>query len=224
MPYKTGFCGIGCHEGTKPRSYSGTPMKTCTKWQECSCDCHVQITRMFEMADLPRVVQENPEYVPPKHDFWMPSLEERAAARAALLASASNGASIPTEDDDAPATAPLGRSFAPTPTGRAARGELEAWVLATCQEWVAEGYKELATPMNIGHEIGRREGINPPSVGAIGAVFDRWVAMGFAICERKPVRFIKFTEEGKRLGLYVLKEKYKLKSKSDKQAALSGRR
>lgn len=177
---------------------------------------------MFEMMELPRVVQDNPEWKPEERTFWMPSIEERAAARAALNARVAGAAPDPTEDADGATVAPVSRSFGPTPTGRAARGELESWVLTTCQEWVAEQYAEMATPANIAQEIGRREGINPPSVGAIGAVFDRWAAIGFAVCDRKPVRFIKFTEEGERLGLYVLKEKFKIKSKSEKQAALSG--
>jgi hypothetical protein len=114
----------------------------------------------------------------------------------------------------------VARSYAPTATGRAARGELEGWVKEVCDIWLIEGYQMLCTPAWISEEIASAQGIKAPSVGAISAVFERWVKLGFAVVQKKPTRFIAYTEEGKRVGLEGLKIRAKQQAKR-KQAEQS---
>lgn len=209
MKYKTGFCGIGLCEGTKPVSYSGVPMKTCPAYLTCPCDCHAKLFKMFEMSEMPRLLVENPEYAPPHREYWMPSDDPNYGV---ATLSSPNGADVPaTVQNPAPGILPppTARSFAPTATGRAARGELELWVKEVCDVWLVEGYQMLCTPAWISEEIADAQGIKPPSVGAISAVFERWMKLGFAVIEKKPTRFTGYTEEGKQLGLDALKVRAK---------------
>ena len=118
----------------------------------------------------------------------------------------------------APVPTPPPATFAPTPTGRAARGQLESWVLEQVTIWTVEGYDFPCTPVWISREIGREQAIDPPSVGAISAVFDRWANLGFATIEKKPVRFSGFTLEGKTKGLDRMKAEVKRKQKFEKAA------
>jgi hypothetical protein len=113
-------------------------------------------------------------------------------------------------------------SFTPTPTGRAARGELEAWVKEQTDIWAVEEYTFPCTPQWVAEEIGYDKGITAPSVGAVDAVFKRWEALGFATIERKPTRFTKYTEDGLKLGLEGLKRRAKMQKKLQKAAAMRG--
>lgn len=114
---------------------------------------------------------------------------------------------------DSPVAPSAGRSFAPTATGRAARGQLEYWVKRQCDIWLLEEYSFPCTPAWISEEIASDEAIDPPSVGAISAVFDRWVKLGFATVEKKPSRFTGYTPEGISKGLERMKEEAKRKTK-----------
>jgi hypothetical protein len=125
---KSGFCGIGHCEGTQPRSYSGQPMKTCQSWMTCSCDCHAKINQMFEMTGLERIPVENPEYHPVKSPYWMPNPEDRILELAASNGSGVDAPRILESPDPSRVPARLAASYTPTPTGRAARGQLESWV------------------------------------------------------------------------------------------------
>ncbi|HEY6021866.1 MAG TPA: hypothetical protein VIY48_18980 [Candidatus Paceibacterota bacterium] len=217
--YKSGFCQKGWCEGSNPTTYSGEPAPTCRIWQTCPCDCHKMYDLMFAQSGLARELVNNSHWKPPQGLYWMPSPEERMA----LLASSRPGVTDAPQlvesplPDAVPAT--LRRSYGATTTGRAARGELEAWVEEQCSIWVVENDGSLCTPQMISAEIGRKEGIKPPSVGAIGAVFDRWVRIEFATVERKPVRFTGFTELGVKLGLEGCKDRAKRNKKSAAAAA-----
>lgn len=164
---------------------------------------------MFRMSGLPREVVNNSKYHPPKGEFSMPSIEDRIRMHALSRPGLVNVPVLVESPlpDAVPVT--IRRSFTPTATGRAARGELEAWVKDQCDIWIVEQDGNLCTPTMIAEEIGKTQGIKPPSVGAIGAVFDRWVKIGFAVIDKKPVRFTAYTEEGIRLGLEGCKEKAK---------------
>jgi hypothetical protein len=172
---------------------------------------------MFEMTGTPRILIENPEYKPVKSPFWMPSLEDRvlmAAAAAAVSFNSKEPSTPVTIESPAPGVVPgtVARSFAPTATGRAARGELESWVRAVTDEWLVENYDFPCTPAWIGEQIAQKQGIvKPPSSGAIDAVLNRWVEIGFAVKEKKPTRFLRYTEEGVEHGLEAMKLKAKLK-------------
>lgn len=207
--YITGFCGVGLHEGTSPKSHSGTPMKVCVAWMQCACKCHGELTKMHELVGTDRVPHQNQHYSPPHNPYVMPTLEERAAFH-------SIGEEKPAPVQRNPLEAEAKR-FNSTPTGKRARGQLEDEVLAVCSSFVRGElpYEDL-TPKEIAREIDK---FDPPSVGAIGAVFDRWVALGFARCDKKPVRFLSFTIEGMTQGLDFLKDKAKREAKLKQGAA-----
>lgn len=92
------------------------------------------------------------------------------------------------------------KTFAPTSSGHAARGELE--------EKVRQVFKKLfVTPAGI--EMVKTFGMSPasiatavnpektPSDGAVYAILDRWEKKGYVMLERKPFRLIEFTDRGK---------------------------
>lgn len=207
--YKTGFCEKGWCEGKNPTTFSGNPAPTCKMWQTCGCDCHRTYDQMFAMSGLPREVVYNSHWHPPKGEFWMPSPEEKMAALASSRPGVADGPKLVESPLPNAVPATLRRSYGATATGRAARGELEAWVEEQCSIWVVEADGSLCTPAYLAEEIGRTQGIKPPSVGAISAVFDRWVRIGFAEIAKKPTRFERYTEEGVRLGLEGCKDKAK---------------
>lgn len=214
MKHKTGFCSRKWCEGTKPTTWKGTPAPSCKMWQVCPCSCHEMFDMMFSMSDKPREVVSHSEWHPNKHAFWMPSPEDYMEQLASSRPGAVNVPKLIESPlpDAVPAT--LRRVFTPTNTGRAARGELESWVKDVCDVWLVEKEEFPCTPQYISDEIARNEGIKAPSVGAISAVFERWVKMGFAQVEKKPTRFIAYTEQGVRLGLEGCKDKMKREKRS----------
>jgi hypothetical protein len=222
MSGKTGFCENGNCEGTNKRSYSGKTRPTCKWWKLCSCECHISYDRMFAMGDMDRQIVDNSGYVPDHGGFWMPTLEERAA----MIASSTPASATSPRLEESPAPdivpATLVKPFVPTPSGRAAPGELEWWVKKQTDIWLVENEDFPCTPKYLAEEISRTEGIAPPSVGAITAVFNRWVKLGFAEIGVKPARFIKYTEDGIKYGLEGCKERAKRKRRNAEAAA--GRR
>lgn len=206
----TGYCLSEWHEGTKPKDWKGSPVPVCIAWETCKCECHVVVTRMFEASGMPRLPLDNPEYVAPKRTWWMPSDEEKEIA---VLASEGK---IEIIESPAPDLVPpsIKREFGPTKSGRAARGELEAWVKGVCDTWLVDQPENLCTPDFISRSIEAEQGIKAPSVGAISAVFDRWTAYGFACVEKKPTRFVSYTETGIKYGLEQMKLMHKKKSKA----------
>lgn len=203
---KTGFCAIGACEGERKLGATGAVLKPCADWRHCPCECHKKIDSLFSMMGMRREYKDMSGYVPPENTFKMPSLEERAAWMAAQKAGVQDVKEIIRESplpDVIPAT--IVREFNPTPTGRAARGELEAWVREICDEFLVEKYGEFCTPALVAEMVGKAKGINPPSSGAVDAVFKRWEAIGFAEIARKPTRFIAYTADGAKHGLEALK-------------------
>lgn len=210
MKHKTGQCAQGWCEGTKPVTWKGTPAPTCKMWQVCGCTCHEMYDMMFAASDKPRELVDYSEYKPPRGQFWIPSPEERMEMLALSRPGVTDTPTLVESPlpDTLPAT--LRRTFTPTATGRAARGELESWVKEQCDVWLVEttlGQMPPCTPVYLAEEIGKAQGIKPPSVGAISAVFERWMKMDFARVEKKPTRFIAYTEQGIRLGLEGCKDK-----------------
>jgi hypothetical protein len=93
-----------------------------------------------------------------------------------------------------------GAMFAVTPTGRAARGQLEEQVRhVVCTQVKAAGKEMIAilglTPATIGIMIDRED---PPSSGAIHAVLKRWEGQAMVDLGESPFRFIGFTQRGER--------------------------
>lgn len=221
---RSGFCGAGQCEGTEPVSYSGIPMKTCQSWMTCSCDCHIAVTKMFEMTGLERIPVENPHYHPVKSPYWMPSPEDRVAD---LRASNGSGAVAPIvleSRDPGRAPARVVPSYGTTPSGRAARGQLESWVQEACDEFLVEAPEAKCTPDWISNKIYALQGVEPPSVGAIHAVLMRWQTLEFAYVEKKPVRFLGYTPQGIQMGLDGLKAQAKRQKKMREMAGRRGER
>jgi hypothetical protein len=104
------------------------------------------------------------------------------------------------------APAPALPSFGPTPTGRRARGQLEVDVLKVCQDFVDNVYEwELCTPKLVSETIGKMYAVEPPSTGAIDAVWNRWEALDFAKRDHKPSHFVGFTGDSTFVHLQTLK-------------------
>lgn len=215
----TGFCLNGFCEGTSPVDRNGTAMMVCTFWAPnekgivCSCRCHEQVTQMFKSVDMPRIAMQNPHYSPPHNEFTIPTPEERIAMHIAAQPHPERE-SRPTEVVRIP-------HYQETPTGKRARGQLEDEVLLICSQFTrGELEEEMLTPATIAKMI---DDLNPPSVGAIGAVFERWEKIGFAHCPKKPVRFESFTADGLQYGLAHMKSKVKLAARADKSGQLGKR-
>lgn len=203
LPMKTGFCHHGACEGLRAKDARGRNMKTCMFWMTCPCDCHEVYDLMFSMAQKDRVAVDNSGYVSPENPYRLLTTEDRVASS---IARRDPGATI--EKSPAPDAVPssLRRTYTATATGRAARGELEAWVKAACDVWLVDAERAPCTPVYLADEIQRTQGLGrAPSVGAISAVFVRWERIGFAVIGKKPTRFLKYTEKGIQRGLEVLK-------------------
>lgn len=210
LPFKTGFCASGWCEGTRAKTWRGDPAPTCEFWETCNCECHDMVSKMFAMSEMERIPVNNSAYVHEDGGFKRPSQDEiarEAAERRHRLDGAAPSAPVVIESP-APGVVPplMARSFRPTATGRAARGELEAQVNRVCGVWIVEKYPWPCTPLWISETIAKDEGINPPSTGAITSCFNKWIELGFAVIRRKPLRFEHYTEEGIRLGLEAMKD------------------
>lgn len=206
LTVKSGFCANGNCEGTNQKSPSGKPMKTCEFFNTCGCECHDQISKLFELTGNERILVDSSGYIPDFGEFIMPELLDGDPLS---MSDTGNAPRMHEDAPSAPVPPPVARSYEPTPTGRTARGQLESWVLRQVTIWTVEKFDFYCTPVWISKNIAHDEAVPPPSVGAIGAVFDRWVKLGFAVIEKKPVRFVQFTDEGKRLGLEKMKASIK---------------
>lgn len=221
---RTGFCSDGRHEGLKIKSYTGSPMPTCTFWRTCGCDCHLAYDKMFAMSNMERQAVDNSGYSVDRGGFA--PLEIIVHETPSPLSNAPVASDGPVYQSPAPGVLPavLARSFAPTPTGRAARGELEYDVKQAVDTFIIENEDGFCTPAWISTEIGKTKGFAPPSTGAVTAVLERWQIYGFALLGKKPTRFVMYTEEGVSLGLEALKDRYKRRTKMSQTAAKLGRR
>jgi hypothetical protein len=199
--YLSGFCSVGQCEGTKPQGWNGTPLKTCWLIETCSCECHAKLDEMFKMTGQPRILVDVSGYKAPERTWWMPSDEPDFTMDAAPEIS-TEGVVLPE------------KPVAVTATGRTSRGGLESWVQRECLAWLVDKDPEYGLPVRIiSEEIGRIEGINPPSQGAIAAVFDRWVKYDYARFEDKPRRFVGLTELGAEKGLDWCRANFKAQQK-----------
>lgn len=215
--YPTGFCNDGCHEGTKVKSYSGRNMKTCANYVTCPCQCHDDLDKLFSMTGTERILVDSSGYVPEPNEFWHPSDDPD------YVSSIGDPVDGPLDPQGAPvsdARAGGGRSYAPTPTGRAARGQLESWVHAAFQVWLVDSDGQF-TPNYVQDAIKRTEAVEA-SVGAIDAVFKRWEKIRFATMEKKPTRLTGLTPEGQTLGLERLKAKLKREGKMERNRLKRG--
>lgn len=216
--FKTGFCANGFCEGTKPKSFSGKPVKTCEHWMTCGCDCHTLIDEMMKMAEMVREEVPNPEYVPTPRTWWMP--EDDPTFDVSQPLSSFDGTDTPGTDERPSNTPPNGAHgplrpvsqpvFAATPTGRRARGQLEYDVLSVCIDFANDVFDWTeCTPKLVSERIGKLHAEEPPSTGAINAVWDRWEKLGFAEQAKKPSRFVRFLGDGSIQNLERIKAQAK---------------
>jgi hypothetical protein len=210
--YVSGFCGIKACEGTIPLNVNGNALPTCKMWQTCACDCHLEYDKMFSMTNTERIAVNNSKYEPASHAWIMPDWDELALARLSSnpVAATAPGVIKSELPDEIPAT--VSREWTPTPTGRAARGELESQIKWACDVWMVDKDPEFCTLSHVSEEIGKHYGIRPPSLGAIDAAWKRWVLIGFANIATKPIRFESYTEEGIKLTLEGCKERARRKA------------
>lgn len=231
---KSGFCANGQCEGTKPSSPSGAPMKICENWMNCACECHTMVTKMYEMAGMERQPPEQtPAYLAESHRRWaetqalLDSLAlNRAIPNVPSYADGTGGHPLderPSQSPvDTPAAMPAPR-FTPTMTGRRARGQLEYDVLQICNEYANDVYDwDLCTPKLIAERIGKMNETEPPSTGAINAVWDRWEKIGFADQGKKPSHFVGFKIDGSLQTLAMLKDRIKREKKRSLSEAKRG--
>lgn len=224
--YKSGWCENKQCEGTKPVNWRGTPMRICHLWEKCPCECHALITQMCEMADMERILPEqSAEYLaymreqragligPAELDlFDSPVLSSDDGTPA--HPDTSDPTTVPARDAEGHVStleylAP-GPVFTATPTGRRARGQLEEDVREVCEEFARDVYEwEHCTPKNVAERIAKKYAIEPPSTGAINAVWDRWEKLGFAKQDKKPSRFVSFVTDGSARTLAALKDRTK---------------
>lgn len=212
--YITGFCGNGFCEGTQPKSPSGKPIKVCSFYKTCGCTCHSKFNTGGD-----RMVLQNPAYVPFKSGImdFLSSYKDSLAAE--LLPGITPPVNVvvkekPVTTDEGVIMTGLarsGRNFEPTKRGRAA-GQLEDEIRGICNRFLSGEFpdQEICTPKFIAYQIAEEtDAEKTPSVGAIGAAFDRWEMIGFAIIKRSPVRFVSFTVDGFKHGLEEMKDRYK---------------
>lgn len=186
--YVTGHCAVGNCYGTKNLTPDGKRLlPACNGRYEyrgtlilCTHSCHSEVREMLAM------IEELNALTGGDNALSLPSQLREAAT-------------VTVRIDDTPLYDPflsvptLGgpRTFEPTPTGRAARGELEDKVRRAIIR--VYGFESL-TPETIAVLVNKED---PPSVGAVHAVLTRWEDKSFAILDRKPMRFVEFTELGK---------------------------
>ena len=202
LPFPSGFCNSGWHEGTRAKDYKGNPAPVCKLVGTCPCSCHTELDRMFEMAGRERVIQDNPEYVPYVRTFWMPSDDPSYRMPDAAP-------DVVTDD-----------RLEVTETGRARKGGLELAVQRVMLAWLENADMEKRirgfAVKDIAAAVFDAEGAaldKPPSLGAVGAVLDRWDSYGYVLLGQKPVRIIGLTPDGKDKGLDYCRARFKKNKK-----------
>lgn len=205
--YQSGFCTIGSHEGTKPLSPSGLLLKTCPiggRFEmiglgdkmigeaECTCSCHAMSRQMEDLSGIRFPTRNSIRDSSPLSGLGLLRATSNATDDARAAGSDHDGR--PT------VTVASGATFAVTPSGRAARGQLEDQVRHVVTTQVkAAGAEMIAVlglmPSTIGMMIDKD---NPPSSGAIYAVLKRWEGHALVDLAESPFRFVRFTERGAR--------------------------
>lgn len=207
-PLKTGACVAGWHEGSRPHTSSGDPIKTCELYKVCPCQCHIDFD---EMLGTERELIDNPEYVRVIGNAVQYTLIETPGILDVNAVVPANTLVSP-----APGIVPgaLVRKFDPTPTGRFARGEVESLVKSITDTWVIESERYFCTPNYVSEQIASVHGIDPPQLGSIAGVFTKWMQIGFALIEQNPARFIGYTPDAIEFGLDRMHDKSDRASKT----------
>jgi hypothetical protein len=197
---QTGFCGIGNHEGSKNKTANGAVLRACVIGGRtdagkvgiivCICDCHDMAREMEAMSGVqipPVLVNRTPP---------------RLGSLLGLAPRTTGGTGTSgTGDVGRPSVVlPSGARFVATPTGRAAKGQLEEQVRHFVSVQVSAAGDEMIAMLGL--QPGTiAKGINvdsPPSTGAVYSVLKRWEAAAMVELRDGPFAFVRFTERGKR--------------------------
>lgn len=208
--YVTGLCMTGACEGSMKKSESGAIFPQCKgtymfymggtyKEIVCQHDCHAAFAAIRAlMVDMP-VPDGVPAISLPSTSVPAPTdapSSESLIPFAVPMSPALTG--IPSIANRIPV-----RMFTPTPSGRAARGQLEEQVRLQLAKAYGIGPDLLALtglqPKLLAASINPEK---PPSQGAVYAVFKRWEGQGWVELAEKPFRLVKVTEAGKRKLIY----------------------
>lgn len=180
--YLTGWCAVGACQGVVKKSRTGKEFPSCDGFGgTCKCLCH-ELASAYGTRETPVAT---------------PSIAGGTILPAPTVEAGTRTPSPAVVPPPTPTTPP---DFAPTLTGRRAKGELEWEVLVIVERALSVGVP--ATPSMISSAIA-----GTPSTGAVQAVLERWVRLGFVMpLTRRPVAVSAFTLEGERLGLQTMKD------------------
>lgn len=224
----SGFCSIGCHEGTQPVNVNGTALKVCVAIgsgpgdkNRCGCRCHKEVDSMFEMAGLPRMPRQSPLWKPePGPDLsWLYESTQSPLA-ASVVGGNGNTATIeqPVRDHGIPVETPRHEPTERTPAGFRRKGQLEESVNEVCTGYLKGNYEaDENGDMTTKHIAYLIDPENPPSPGAVQSVLQRWAKLGYAEMRSKPVGFQMLTVEGMTKGLHKMQEEAKAKRKVERR-------
>ena len=107
---------------------------------------------------------------------------------------------------------------------RRPRGWLEVDVKKVTDQFVTGEIKvengQFLTPHRISRLVQSLDSLpEPPSTGAVSAVLNRWVKLGFAQTNDKPYAFVDYTQAGREHGLTALKAQRSAALKQERAAA-----
>lgn len=213
-PYISGFCAVGAHEGAKKLSPGGTLFRPCPGAYfymggggECKCDCHTAFKQIRELMASMQVNTGSDDLSDRPRDGGTPDpthtpvpVTSSVSVEPSPFAHTNAGLTIPPPR---PSVITGGKSFKATPSGRAAKGELEEKVRVQLAKVCSANADMVAmtglTPKVLSVAI---DDDKPPSQGAIHAILIRWEQKGLVELGTKPFRFLKFTDLGRRQLMY----------------------
>lgn len=249
VPLKFGDCSSGWHEAPGGKYTPGDrPLPACRglliysvsgieRVHLCGCDCHDQITAMFEEMGIPRAWPEiswrseadRQAFKASQPQFNMSFLDDfkRAREPVALPANATDAAPRVHELEDGETKREVASIIPPNPkvtvdpdwkpgSGPRPKGGLELEVKLACDAWVLGAHPgiEVLKPHHISRLISADR---PPSTGAIVNILIAWGDIGFAITKTSPHRFLGYTEAGIKLGIEPLRERRSMTAASDQR-------
>lgn len=210
--YESQHCTNGHHEKSSNKSEKGATYKACQGVYKfiwvvvtCTCWCHAMFREAVERAaesipelevahtTIPKQTPGSVDVVPSQHVVTAPRGTEIRGYWTNVLLNENLEPQLfkMIKKLVMKVTGPLEVQVTKLEDGeRRPKGSLDVNVEAVCNLSL-EGYipQELTT-VNVGMLI---NALDPPSPGAIQAVFDRWAKAGFCELGTKPVRLLRFT-------------------------------
>lgn len=223
VPYITGFCGNGAHEGAIKFTHNGARLRSCSgdytiqgKLYRCRCDCHDAFRQIAEITGL--TTQSTGSFdligqmfspssfidVDPLGGIPTQREGEPLADTTEAKASPSDPPTppvpfIPAQPSGFRMFSPVSvPEFKPTKTGQRARGQLEAQVAKVTLQWFKNQDSSSPRPMKPDECAMLVNPSSPPSSGAVYAIFKRWETQAYCKLGSKPFRMTELTEQGLR--------------------------